>query len=208
MGNSILLKWVNALWYLPEHIGLSQDCSSLLSVCFTPSQCEYMNLTRVPTPQVTLQSPHGAHVQLSGKSEKKIIRNYRSLNSFLCKMFALNWISQVILHLLEKLYFEWRITMVHIYKECWSCEGADPKTMLLKTGHFCIWFSEWKTPGELYIHGKRKFPPEVVHLLCLVEIVVWWAVQAADDSYPLKRLSTLRVTKEKLRSWFVIVSTD
>ena len=30
-----------------------------------------------------------------------------------------------------------------------------------------------QTPGELYICGKNKVPPEAAHMHCVVEIVVW-----------------------------------
>ena len=30
-----------------------------------------------------------------------------------------------------------------------------------------------QTPGERYIHGKSKVPPEQAHLLCFVEMVFW-----------------------------------
>ena len=57
-----------------------------------------------------------------------------------------------------------------------------------------------KTPGEWYIHGKSEVPPEVAHLLCVVEIVVWCARQAVEVAYPPETtvvlLSVLRVNKD------------
>ena len=64
------------------------------------------------------------------------------------------------------------------------------------------------------ITRKSEFPPEVAHLLCVVEIVVWCARQAVEVAYPpettIVMLTTLRVIFkegilwESVCLWFTI----
>ena len=55
--------------------------------------------------------------------------------------------------------------------------GMDcPENEVVENRSFRVQFSGEgtpyvQTPGEPYIRGKRKVPPEATHLLCVVEIV-------------------------------------
>ena len=65
--------------------------------------------------------------------------------------------------------------------------GMDcPENEVVENRSFRVQFSGEgtpyvQTPGEPYIRGKRKVPPEATHLLCVVEIVAPWAMQSKEE---------------------------
>ena len=82
--------------------------------------------------------------------------------------------------------FQFEAKQFKIWNYLW---GQSPENEAVEKGSFWVRLSGEGTsyvimPGELYIRGKSKVHPEAAHLLCVVEIVVWWAMQAVEVAYP------------------------